>query len=274
MLQESSSRKTATRNQAGGPEGRRGEGGNGRTKNQQPEPATTTMTSSPEILNEVAFYRKKMLLSMIIPGFLVLIMWLVMIVEVLFELDFTTLGIWPLSLKGIPGIITSPFIHSGFRHLFNNSLPLFFLATALFYFYSEIAFKVTAWTWLITGISVWLAGRSAWHIGASGLVYGLASFLFFSGIIRKYFRLIALSLLIVFLYGSMVWGIFPGIYVNVSWEAHMLGFISGIILAIYYRNEGPMEPVYDWMEEDTLVEAEEDNDVKEGEAMDEEKEKG
>ena len=61
------------------------------------------MASSPEIINEVAFYRKKMLLSMIIPGFLVLIMWLVMIVEVLFELDLTTLGIWPLSLKGIPG---------------------------------------------------------------------------------------------------------------------------------------------------------------------------
>jgi membrane associated rhomboid family serine protease len=253
--------------------GRWGERGNERTKNQQPEPAIT-MSTSPEIMNEVAFYRKKMLLSMIIPGFLVLIMWLVMIVEVLFDLDLTTLGIWPLSLKGIPGIITSPFIHSGFRHLFNNSLPLFFLATALFYFYSEIAFKVTAWTWLITGISVWLAGRSAWHIGASGLVYGLASFLFFGGIIRKYFRLIALSLLIVFLYGSMVWGIFPGIYVNVSWEAHMLGFISGIILAIYYRNEGPREPVYDWMEEDTFEEAGEDNDVKEGEAMDEEKEKG
>jgi membrane associated rhomboid family serine protease len=232
------------------------------------------MSSSPEIVNEVAFYRKKMLLSMIVPGFLVLIMWLVKIVEVLFELDFTTLGIWPLSLKGIPGIITSPFIHSDFRHLFNNSLPLFFLATALFYFYSDIAIKVSAWTWLITGISVWLAGRSAWHIGASGLVYGMASFLFFSGIIRKYFRLIALSLLIVFLYGSMVWGIFPGIYVNVSWEAHMLGFISGIILAIYYRNEGPREPVYDWMEEDALDEAEEGDGAEErGEGIEQDKKK-
>lgn len=144
----------------------------------------------------------------------------------------------------------SPFIHSDFRHLFNNTLPLFFLWTALFYFYSEIAVKVSLWTWLLTGLSVWLAGRPAWHIGASGLIYGFASFLFFSGIIRKYFRLVALSLLIVFLYGSMVWGIFPDIYQGVSWESHMLGFISGIILSIVYRKEGPQEPLIEWPDEE------------------------
>ena len=97
---------------------------------------------------------------------------------------------------------------------------------------------------------MWLAGRAAWHIGASGLVYGLASFLFFSGIIRRYFRLVALSLLIVFLYGSMVWGIFPGVYQNVSWESHMVGAFSGVILAILYRKEGPQQPKYEWMDDD------------------------
>lgn len=210
-----------------------------------------------------AFYRKKLLLSILIPGIFVFFMWLVKIVEVLFELDLTRLGIFPLTLKGLPGIILSPFVHADFNHLFNNSLPLFLLATALFYFYSEIAVNITLWTWLLTGLSVWLAGRTSWHIGASGLVYGLASFLFFSGIIRKYFRLIALSLLIVFLYGSMVWGIFPEVYKNVSWESHMLGFISGIILAIAYRKKGPQEPVYDWMDEE-----EPEADTKSGEASD------
>jgi len=120
---------------------------------------------------------------------------------------------------------------------------------ALFYFYSEVAFKVFSWTWVLTGILVWFGGREAWHIGASGMVYGLASFLFFSGIIRKYFRLIALSLLVVFLYGEMVWGLFPGIYTNISWESHMLGFFSGIALAVWYRKEGPQRPVYEWMDE-------------------------
>jgi len=187
---------------------------------------------------------------MLIPGIFVVVMWLVKCVELLFSLDLTFLGIYPLSIKGLPGIIFSPFIHAGFNHLFSNTLPLFFLGTALFYFYSEIALKIWSWTWFITGFLVWLGGRDAWHIGASGLVYGLASFLFFSGIIRKYFRLVALSLLIVFLYGSMVWGIFPNIYKNVSWESHMLGFLSGIALAIWYRNQGPQEPVPEWLEEE------------------------
>ena len=128
----------------------------------------------------------------------------------------------------------------------------FFLAVALFYFYSEVALKVFLWTYFLTGLFVWFAGREALHIGASGLVYGLASFLFFSGIIRRYFRLIALSLLVVFLYGSMVWGIFPGIYKNVSWESHMLGFFSGVILSVWFRNEGPQEPQYEWMEEEEV----------------------
>jgi len=203
-----------------------------------------------DIASEGAFYRKKLLLSIIIPGIFIFFMWLVKIVEVLFELDFTGFGIFPLTIKGLPGILLSPFIHADFNHLFNNSVPLFFLSVALFYFYSEVALKVFIWTYFITGILVWIAGRDAWHIGASGLVYGLASFLFFSGIIRRYFRLIALSLLIVFLYGSMVWGIFPGIYKNVSWESHMLGFFSGVILAVVYRNKGPQRPVYEWMEEE------------------------
>jgi membrane associated rhomboid family serine protease len=200
--------------------------------------------------DEAAFFRKKILLSMMIPGIVVFIMWLVKTIEVLFNLDLSGFGIFPLTVRGLPGIIFSPLIHSGFGHLFNNSLPLFFLGTALFYFYSEIAVKVSLWTYFLTGLFVWIAGRQAWHIGASGLVYGLTSFLFFSGIIRRYYRLVALSLLIVFLYGSMVWGLFPGVYKNVSWESHMLGFVSGIILAIWYRNEGPQEPAYEWMDEE------------------------
>jgi membrane associated rhomboid family serine protease len=213
--------------------------------------------------SEDAFYRKKMLLSMLIPGIFVTLMWLVKISEVLLDINLTGLGIYPLTAKGLAGIVFSPLIHGDFNHLFNNSLPLFFLATALFYFYSEVAVKVFIWTYFLTGLLVWLAGREAWHIGASGLVYGLASFLFFSGIIRKHFRLIALSLLIVFLYGSMVWGLFPGVYKNVSWESHMLGFFSGVFLAVWYRNEGPQQPVYEWMNEEEEDNSGSGNDVEE-----------
>jgi hypothetical protein len=223
-------------------------------------------------ISEGTFYRKKFLLSLIIPGTFIFFMWLVKIIEVLFETDLTGFGIYPLSIKGLPGIAFSPFIHDDFKHLFNNSIPLFLLSVALFYFYSEIALKVYSWTYILTGFLVWLGGRDAWHIGASGLVYGLASFLFFSGIIRKYFRLVALSLLVVFLYGEMVWGIFPGTYKNISWESHMLGFLSGIFLAVWYREEGPQKPVYDWMEEEeeegersSFAKASEDDGGREGE---------
>lgn len=204
----------------------------------------------PEISRESSFYRKKLLLGMFIPALFVFIMWFVKIIELLFGIDLSFLGIYPLEIKGLPGILCSPLVHDNFKHLISNSIPILVLGTGIFYFYSDVAFKVTFWIYLITGICVWLVGRDAWHIGASGLVYGFASFLFFSGIIRKYFRLIALSLLIVFLYGSMVWGMVPDFYVNVSWEAHMMGFVSGIIIAIRYRKEGPQPPVYEWMLED------------------------
>jgi membrane associated rhomboid family serine protease len=203
----------------------------------------------PQLSVEDAFFRKKILLSIIIPAICIILMWLVKLTELLFKADFSEYGIYPLSLKGLPGILLSPFIHADFNHLFNNTIPLFFLSSLLFYFYSEVALKVSGWTYFLTGSLVWIFGRETWHIGASGLVYGLASFLFFSGIIRKHLGLISLSLLIVFLYGSMIWGIIPLFYHNVSWESHMLGVFSGILLSILFRNKGPQRPVYEWMEE-------------------------
>lgn len=194
--------------------------------------------------------RKRLLLSAFIPAVFVFLIWLVKVIEILFEFDFSHLGVYPLKRDGLPGIILSPLLHGGFKHLAANSIPLLLLGTALFYFYSEVALKVIFWIWFLSGLFLWIAGRTAWHIGASGIIYGLASFLFFSGIIRKYFRLIALSLLVVFLYGSMVWGMFPDVYKNVSWESHLLGFVSGIIMAIIFRNEGPQNPVYEWMDEE------------------------
>jgi membrane associated rhomboid family serine protease len=220
-----------------------------------------------DISPETAFYRKKLFLSLLIPGIFVFILWLIKISEILFDTDLSFLGIYPLQLRGLPGIFLSPLIHENFKHLLSNSLPLLFLGTGLFYFYSDVALKVSGWIYFLTGLFVWLGARDAWHIGASGLVYGLASFLFFSGVIRKYFRLIALSLLVVFLYGSMIWGMVPELYKNVSWESHMLGFTIGIILAIVYRKEGPQNPPIDWMQDgyEEPVEEEEELDRKGGE---------
>lgn len=207
---------------------------------------------------EAAFYKKRLLLSVAIPGFTIFLIWVVFLAEKLSGASFSVMGIYPLALKGLPGIFLSPFIHADLGHLVNNSIPLLVLGTALFYFYGEVSLKVFLMNWFFTGLMVWVAGRETWHIGASGLVYGLVFFIFFSGIIRGHFRLMALSLLVVFLYGSMVWGMFPIVPVNISWESHMLGAVSGIFLAIWFRDEGPQAPVYEWLDEEEEDEEEEE----------------
>ncbi len=194
--------------------------------------------------------RRKLLLSIILPLVFIAVLWLVRFIESQFNISFYFLGIYPLELKGVAGIFFSPLVHSDASHLLSNTLPLFFLGTAVFYFYPEVSAQVVGIIWITSGILVWIFGRPAWHIGASGIVYGLASFLFISGIIRRYFRLMALSLLVVFLYGSMVWGMFPYVYANVSWEAHMLGAVTGIFLAVIYRNRGPQRPEQIWDDEE------------------------
>jgi membrane associated rhomboid family serine protease len=176
-------------------------------------------------------------------------MWMVKISELVLGIEFFEYGIMPVSLHGLTGIITAPLIHSSFGHLIANSVPLLILSTGIIYFYRDIAYKVLLLIYLISGFWVWLFARHAYHIGASGLVYGFASFLFFSGIIRKDNRMAAISFIVVFLYGSMVWGVFP-IIPQISWESHLMGALVGAIIAVYYRKEGPQPVRYEWEDED------------------------
>ncbi len=197
----------------------------------------------------IEYEKRKFIHSLVFPLFFLLIIWMIKLIEVSLDLNFATWGIYPLKLKGLKGIILSPLVHANFRHLLDNSLPLLILGVAIFYFYSKVAYRVFFLTYIMVGIWVWFGGREAYHIGASGLIYGFASFLFFSGILLGEVRLLAISLLVVFLYGSMVWGIFP-IKKGISWESHMLGAIAGLILSFYYRNQGPQRIEYDWEEEE------------------------
>ena len=183
-----------------------------------------------------------------IPLYFVLTLWVVYWIEVTYDLYFNKYGIYPRTMLGLRGIILSPFIHSGIKHLFNNSIPLFILLTSLFYFYRKIAFKVLLYGILLSGLLTWVIAREANHIGASGIVYLLFSFILFSGIIRKYNRLIAVSLIVIFLYGSMIWYILP-VKEEISWEGHLSGFVVGILFSFIYRNYGPQPIKYHWEEE-------------------------
>ncbi len=189
--------------------------------------------------------KAKFIESIFYPLVFLIILWSIKLTETILNINFGTLGIYPLHVNGLQGILFAPLIHGNYSHLFTNSGPLLVLGTAIFYFYRSIAFKVIFLAWIITGIWVWFGGRDAFHIGASGLIYALASFLFFSGFIRKSVELIAISFVIVFLYGGMIWGIFP-LRENISWESHLMGGISGFILAIYYQDHGPQRKRYSW----------------------------
>ena len=192
--------------------------------------------------------------SLTIPFILVLIMWAVMIIRTIGGYNFAFLGIYPQKLFGLSGIVTTPFIHGDFSHLMANSVPMLLLGTALFLFYRDIAVRILVMIWLFTGFWVWVGGREAWHIGASGIVYGLSAFILTSGIIRRHTGLLAMALIVVFLYGSLIWGIFPEFFPeeNISWESHLFGMVAGVALALYYRREGPQRRKYSWeLEEET-----------------------
>ena len=173
-----------------------------------------------------------------IPVAAIFLIWIIYYVEINFGFNFNKYGIYPKSLIGLRGILFSPFIHSDTSHLINNSVPLFAMLSGLYYFYQKIANKVLIFGFILTGLFTWILGRPSYHIGASGIVYLLVSFIFFSGIIRKYYRLIALSLVVVFLYGSMVWYIFPT-QERISWEGHLSGFVVGLVFAFIFRKQGP-----------------------------------
>lgn len=192
--------------------------------------------------------------SLFFPALFVLVCWLVKITEMVFDIRFTRFGVLPMQAEGLPGILFSPFIHSDLKHLGANTVPFFILSTALFYFYRKLAYRIFILLYLLAGVLLWLGGREAWHIGASGLVYGLASFLFFSGIFRNDVRLLTIGLIVAFLYGSLFWGIFP-IKPEISWEGHLWGAVSGLVLSYYYRKQGPQRQILEW--ENELEEEEE-----------------
>ncbi len=193
-------------------------------------------------MNDQENDKKRLLISFIFPAVFVVIIWIIKLIETTTGSNFTHLGVYPLHGKGLIGILTGPLIHGDWLHLINNSVPLLFLGWGLFYFYRDIAFKVFFLIYFISQFWLWFFHvRPAWHIGASGLIYGLAAFLFVSGIIRRNRHLLAISLLVIFLYGSLIWGIFP-IEKHISWEGHLMGLVAGTILAFYYKEHGPPLP--------------------------------
>ncbi|MAU71905.1 MAG: rhomboid family intramembrane serine protease [Pseudozobellia sp.] len=195
-------------------------------------------------------------LVVILPLCSVLLIWSVFYLELKLHINLNEYGIYPLKLKGLRGVLFSPFIHGSVEHLYNNTIPLAVLTAALSYFYRDMVLRVLLLGTILTGLLTWVIGRPSFHIGASGIIYLLASFIFFKGIFAKHYRLVALSLVVVFIYGSMLWYIFP-IKEGVSWEGHLSGFLMGLIFALLLKGKLPLEKKYDWEREDYDEESDE-----------------
>jgi|TARA_B110000240_G_scaffold194098_1_gene241090 membrane associated rhomboid family serine protease len=174
-----------------------------------------------------------------------LVMWIVKLTENTCKFPFNDYGVLPRKISGLKGILLSPFIHGDIEHLINNTLPIIMLGGALCFFYKKNYKEIFLWLFLTSGILLWGIGRPVFHIGASGVIYALASFIFFSGLISNNKRLSAMSLIVIFIYGSLFWGLLP-VNPGVSWEGHLSGFIAGIIIAWFFRKEGPKRKKYQW----------------------------
>ena len=200
--------------------------------------------------------KPKFIITLVISLSFIILLWLVKLFEEYTSIDLAVYGVYPNEVYGLKGIIFSPLIHGDFSHLFSNSITLFVLMLFLFYAYTNSSFKVFLISYFATNTLVWFFGRPSYHIGASGLVYGILAFLFFVGLFRRDPKSIGLSLLVTFLYGGLVWGIFPS-DPKISFESHFAGAIIGIICAVIFRKSDPLPEKYDW---DTEEEDENESD--------------
>lgn len=210
--------------------------------------------------------KRKIRYSLFVPFVLVILMFLSFILEKGMEWDFRGAGVYPRRPEGLWGVFTYAFVHADWGHLFNNLVSFFILSSVLYYFYSPLAGRILLLSCLFSGLVLWCIGRESRHIGASGVIYALAFFLFVSGLLRKYAPLVAISLFVVFLYGNMIWHVFPWqANDRTSWEGHLAGLLTGVVLAFVYKNKGPQKPVKVWEEEEWEEEEMEDEDVSSGE---------
>ena len=172
---------------------------------------------------------------------------MVKLAEYLGGFDLGRFGIYPRVAEGLAGILFAPFIHASFAHLFANTAPIIVIGSLLLYVYPRAARVLLPTVYLGGGLAVWLFAREAYHIGASGIAFGMLFFVIAVGILRRNRRAMAISLIMFFLYGGMIWGVLPQAR-DISFESHLAGAVAGILLAIILprRDPAPERRQYSW----------------------------
>lgn len=184
--------------------------------------------------------KKDFLSAMVVPAAFVLLLWMIKILEVITNISLSDFGLEPRTTKGLLGIVTMPLLHSDFSHLSSNTLAIFLLLSGLYLFYKNFASTLFVSFYFFSGFAAWIIGTSgAIHIGASGLFYSLAWFHILSGFLKRNKPQMAFGFLVIFLYGSVVWGIFPMFQpsAQISWQGHLGGAITGLVFAILFRKK-------------------------------------
>ena len=205
------------------------------------------MQSTQEPQNNSIDFEKELFFHSILKSVIIVsILWVAFLINDIFGLHWNDYGLMPRNINGLFGIFTMPFLHGDISHLFSNSVPLLVLLFSIFYFFPKKAGLILMMTYFMSGILTWIIGTKGVHVGASSIVYALAFFLITISILKQEPKLMAYSLIIIFLYGSIVWGFFPQLFPDkhISWEGHLAGAITGIVLAFFYKNEGPVKKVY------------------------------
>ncbi len=179
--------------------------------------------------------------SLRFPLYFTVLIWTIHVLQTVLHIDLGWWGIYPREGFGLRGILFAPLLHSNWAHLASNSIPFLVCSTMIIYFYPRVALRSFVSIYFVTGFCVWLFARAGvFHIGLSYVVYGLVSFIFWTGVFRRSIRGIILALIIVTLYSGMFSGILPTteiIQKNISWESHLIGGIIGIFIAYFYKEE-------------------------------------
>ena len=224
----------------------------------------TQRSENPGPTTDTKADRRKLKEAVLVTLALVVAIWAIKLLELTFDLRLYQVGLYPMRPSGLVGILTAPLIHGSIEHTVSNTLPLLLLGTALHYAYPKSRWWVVAMIWIGSGIGTWIWGRPSYHFGASGLTHGLMFFIFLAGLFRRDSRSVVMAMLAFYMYGSMVWGIFPR-EPGISFELHLYGAIMGVIAALIFRHHDPKQQrrVYDWELEDDDDSEQENEEIRE-----------
>ena len=199
-------------------------------------------------------YQQMFRIKYIVPLLYCLLILVVYAIEKVDPSIIETYAVLPQHPDHLIGIVTAVFIHGGMEHLSSNILPLAICLFGLFHFYSEIALKVTLLAHVFSGALVWIFARHVYHVGASGLIYALIFFVLISALIKRNKQLTVFAFIVLVFQGGLMWGLVPQNN-GISWESHLLGAITGCILAVVFRHQGPPP--------DMVIHLDDDEDVDE-----------